>query len=418
MGLYLRALREQLQSTCCKEFEVKFNLYSGSFPFDVLIFPAWLTGCCIFGLTAFRAMPLSWVKTRATKPKKQSKGRAAKAKSKPAAKPKAARKSKAKRSAPPGEAEVPEAPKTMEPFDLEAFIQRAWQLGGYEPVGSPGLASLLLASGCTGSGSFAYVCKKMLRVAGGKVKGVEQYGADWSTASQLFLLRNHRSSGCLFQDCWGKDQDPNWGDPLNPKRSFWFYFVSRWFPKRSFWFHFVSKLFPKRSFCFCSRHTMHGPGRGNGWCSWPWEAGLLREALQHVRRSSFRRCLPMRVRLLLEFPSKPEEIQAGHRPSKAPCARCLLPGDPQTLAAAETEGQHFGEHHGAQACASCCTVGFVQGFQLWKGIWGCRQPSKVRTVSLSGGVAFLKPGCLVEAVIQNQPWTKSWQNCRRSMGPA
>lgn len=88
----------------------------------------------------------------------------------------------------------------MDPFVLEDFIQKAWQLGGYQPVERPCLAKLLLASGCTGSGSFASVCKRMLKVAGGKVKGVDQYGADWSASAQQFLLRNHREGSCLFQD--------------------------------------------------------------------------------------------------------------------------------------------------------------------------------------------------------------------------
>ena len=157
--------------------------------------------------SAFCAMPLSWVKAPAERrQKKNTKSRPAgssKAKPKPPAKPKASRKRKAQPSASSPLAKdqsVVEVPKTMDPFFLEDFIQKAWQLGGYQPVERPGLAKLLLASGCTGSGSFASVCKRMLKVAGGKVKGVDQYGADWSSSAQQFLLRNHREGSCLFQD--------------------------------------------------------------------------------------------------------------------------------------------------------------------------------------------------------------------------
>lgn len=224
-------------------------------------------------------MPLSWVnKALVTKKqKKHGKSRASgsgKAKSKAAAKPKVTRKRKATTPASAPKPEEVIAPKTSDPFDLEGFIRKAWQLGGYVPVENPGLAKLLLASGCAGSGSFASVSKKMLRVAGGKVRGVELYGTDWSASAQQFLLRNHRAGGCLFQDVGRASPilfSKHVGGPASqtgvldlfsfPKRMFWLNLLLQndrfgFFPppKRAFWFHF---LFPNGCFgCTFSSKTV------------------------------------------------------------------------------------------------------------------------------------------------------------------
>ena len=125
----------------------------------------------------------------------KAKAKSGKAKAKAKAKPKAKSEAKA--------VEIPPLPELRrESFDLVKFIAAVWKEAGYvaKKPASTLAGHLKVSSCCTGSGSFGYVLKKMLKVANAGWTADEILGSEKDASAQLFLIKNRRNPNCLFQD--------------------------------------------------------------------------------------------------------------------------------------------------------------------------------------------------------------------------